>query len=379
MSPVLIETFQSSGDGPSVAVKDCIDIAGSPTCCGSRALADAPPAPSHAAVVQALVDGGWNVVAKASMHELAYGMTGINHWTGPVANPLFPGLIPGGSSSGSAAAVAAGLVDVALGTDTGGSVRMPAACCGVLGFKPSFGRLSRQGVHPAESRLDCVGVLARSPHLIERAMAQMDMSFQSFDAGDGFSIGLVGTDADPEILSAIAAALEGCSGTVQALDLPGLEDAFQAGVVEMAAEALTAYGHLVDGGLLGEDVEQRLRRAPKVATADRRRWAQDVRVSFTAAVDFLLEQVDVLALPTLPAFPPRIDAVGDPAAILHLSSLVRPFNLSGHPAISLPVPTASGRPAALQLVARHGDDPRLCAIARQIMTTTPITQHEDII
>ncbi|WP_242127184.1 amidase [Sphingobium sp. Sx8-8] len=377
MSAILIESYEVSGDGPAVAVKDCIDIAGSPTCCGSRAFADAPPARRHAQVVQALVDGGYRIVAKAGMHELAYGMTGLNDWTGHVENPLHPGLIPGGSSSGSAAAVAAELVDLALGTDTGGSVRMPAACCGVIGFKPSFGRLSRAGVTPADSVLDCVGLFARSMPLIEQAMAQMDPAFGPAAEQASPSIGTVHVDADVEIAGALSAALAPRGDAVQPCALPLLEDAFQAGVVQMAAEALAAYGHLVDSGLLGADVEQRLRSAPMVARQDRLIWAGQVKARFVAQVDALLERFDVLALPTLPDFPPRADALGDAAAILRLSAFVRPFNLSGHPAISLPLTTPSGRPAALQLVARRGDDARLCAIARLFAGSDLLLQHKE--
>lgn len=207
MSAILIESYDVPGSGPSVAVKDCIDIAGARTCCGSRAFADVAPAQRNAHVVQALVEAGYRIIAKASMHELAYGMTGLNDWTGHVENPLYPGLMPGGSSSGSAAAVAAGLVDLSLGTDTGGSVRMPAACCGIIGFKPSFGRLSRDGLTPSDSDLDCVGLFARSMSLIEGAMAQMDPDFAVADPVARPAIGFVEVIADEEVAGAVAAAL----------------------------------------------------------------------------------------------------------------------------------------------------------------------------
>src|ERR1019366_8897632 len=136
--------LELGGEGPRVAVKDSIDIAGYPTRAGSAAFAAAAPALHHAAVVQALLDRGCRIVGKTNMHELAYGVTGINRWSGTPRNPRYPDRIPGGSSSGSAVAVAAGAVaaaapsdpphvgppvDFALGTDTGGSIRIPAACC----------------------------------------------------------------------------------------------------------------------------------------------------------------------------------------------------------------------------------------------------------
>ena len=139
-----IRTFEvwaagPTADAPTIAIKDSINIAGYPTTAASRALADAPPATRHAQVVQRLLDAGWRITGKTNMHELAFGMTGINDFSGTPPNPQDPARIPGGSSSGSASAVGDGLVDAALGTDTGGSVRGPAACCGVIGLKPTFG------------------------------------------------------------------------------------------------------------------------------------------------------------------------------------------------------------------------------------------------
>ena len=158
---IFVEKLALGGGGLRVGVKDSIDIEGVPTRMACACYADAPPAERHAEVVRALLDAGCRIVGKTNMHELAYGVTGINRWTGTPINPRAPGRVPGGSSSGSAVAVAAGLVDFAVGTDTGGSIRIPAACCGVQGLKPSFGRVSRLGVHPAKSSLDCVGPFAR--------------------------------------------------------------------------------------------------------------------------------------------------------------------------------------------------------------------------
>lgn len=365
MSPILLECYAPHGTGMSVAVKDCIDVAGSPTRCGSRAFEQAASAQRHAAVVQALVDGGCRIIGKAGMHELAYGVTGINGWTGTAENPNFPGLIPGGSSSGSAAAVAAGLAEIALGTDTGGSVRMPAACCGVIGFKPGFGRLSREGVVPRKTELDCVGVFALAMPALEEAMRRMDPTFFPADEPRAFRIGRVPVEADPEIVAVVDDALLASGGTVVPVPLELLPAAFRAGVVKMAQEASSAYGHFVGQGVLGADVEQRLRAAPSLSTREKVSEAERVRAAFVAEVDAALVTCDVLALPTLPDFPPRIADVEDGPALLRLTALVRPFNLSGHPAISLPLATPSGRPAALQLVGRRGDDARLCAIARR--------------
>jgi len=161
-SNILVEELNlGTAGGVTVAVKDCIDIAGYPTKSGSGALADRGPAKRHADVVEGILQGGGLIVGKANMHELAYGVTGINRVFGTPVNPRFPTFIPGGSSSGSAAAVAAGLARIAIGSDTGGSIRMPATCCGVFGLKPTFGRISRRGCEPAETSLDCIGPFAQ--------------------------------------------------------------------------------------------------------------------------------------------------------------------------------------------------------------------------
>ena len=167
---VFTRRFAPAGGKLTVAVKDCFDFEGQETTSGSRALVGSAPASSDAEVVQRLRSAGCDIVGRANMHELAYGVTGINAWAGTPINPQYPHLIPGGSSSGSAVAVAAGMVDFALGTDTGGSVRVPAACCGIMGLKPTFGRVSRIGVHPVVSSLDCVGVFARELTTIKQAM-----------------------------------------------------------------------------------------------------------------------------------------------------------------------------------------------------------------
>ncbi|HWU03197.1 MAG TPA: amidase, partial [Novosphingobium sp.] len=164
-------------------VKDCIDVAGLPTCQGSAVFADAPPASQDAAVVaNLLASGQWRLLGKLTMHELAFGVTGVNPFAGTALNPLWPDRIPGGSSSGSASAVAAGLVDMAIGSDTGGSIRLPAACCGVIGFKPTHGLMPREGTWPALSSLDCSGPFARDMATIVATMQAMTPGFTPEDA-----------------------------------------------------------------------------------------------------------------------------------------------------------------------------------------------------
>lgn len=365
-----VSRFRLGGDGPAIAIKDSIDIAGYPTVAGSRALSNAAPAAAHADVVGRLVEAGWSIVGKTTMHELAFGISGINDFAGTPVNPQAPDRIPGGSSSGSAAAVASGEVRIALGTDTGGSIRMPAACCGVAGLKPTFGRVSRRGAHPAESSLDCVGPFADSIEGVVAAMAVIAPDFdaaQARDSGQPFRIGLLeDVQADPAILDAIASALRQAGFDIQPVHLDGMAAAYHAGMQVINAETWATFGHLTGAGALQPDVEQRLLAASAVSRDDVAQ-AEGVRRTFTSQVDAVLGKVDAIVLPTLPELPPTLAAVRAGVSILGLTSLVRPFNLSGHPALTLPVPVAGAAiKAGLQLVGRKGADETLCAIASRI-------------
>jgi amidase len=378
---VFVQRFDLGGDGPRVGIKDSIDIAGYPTRAGSAAFADAGGAPHHAAVVQALLDGGCRIVGKTNMHELAYGVTGINRWSGTPKNPRYPDRIPGGSSSGSAVAVAAGPqgdppVDFTLGTDTGGSIRIPAACCGVYGLKTSYGRISREGVHPAVSSLDCVGPFARSLAMIERAMALMDASFAPCAPAANTRLGVVNVTADPGIVAALRAALARANTASVPIDLRSLEDAYAAGLTIIGAENWSAYGHLVDGPGLGDDVRTRLL-GNRSISGEALAAAERCRALFRAEVDAALERVDALVLPTLPIVPPRLGETADARAVLRLTAFVRPFNVSGHPALSIPLVTDANLPAGLQLVGRRGGDAALCAAAHRLVPRAAETNRNE--
>jgi amidase len=358
------------GAGPwCVLVKDSIDIAGHPTRQASAVFADAPPAAGHAEVVSQLLDDGqWTIVGKANMHELAFGVTGVNHYTGTPVNPLWPDRIPGGSSSGSAAGVASGLADMALGTDTGGSVRLPAACCGVVGFKPGFGVVSRHGVHPSGSSLDCVGVFARSVAMVQQAMASLaPAAWQDAPSirAERLRLGVVVPQASPEILAACDEALGRCGASLEAVALEGLDEAFIASITLMASENWQTFGALADHPAMGEDVRARLKAGQHHTMGDIAA-ARETGRRFAAGVDAALAGVDALVMPTLPIVPPTLVEAVDATACVPLTRLVRPFNLSGHPAITLPLRTGDGLPAGLQLIGRRNEDAALCAAARRI-------------
>ena len=353
-------------DGPTIAIKDCIDIEGMPTRAGSAALAAMLPAQRDAVVVDALIRAGWHIVGKTTMHELAYGMTGVNPFAGTPLNPQDPALIPGGSSSGSAAAVGSGDVDAALGSDTGGSIRLPAACCGVVGMKPTFGRVSRQGAWPRESSLDCVGPFGRNAVVLTGVMRAIAPGFDAVRAARPLAnarVGVVATGSDAVVDAALTAALRTAGWQKARRELPGMQAAFDAAIAVINQETWSAFGHLLEGGKVGADVAGRLR-AAGLTTADARQRAEQVRLAFIAEVDHALEGVDALILPTLPSLPPTLAEVAAGHSVITLSRLVRPFNLSGHPALSYPIPVpATHVKAGLQLVGRKGDDERLCALA----------------
>lgn len=371
--------------GPGIAIKDSIDVAGHATRSGSPALADAAPAAVHAEVVSRLLAAGWRITGKTVMHELAYGMTGINNWSGTPVNPQNAQWIPGGSSSGSAAAVGAGAVAAALGTDTGGSIRLPAACCGVIGLKPTFGRVSRAGAAPQYSSLDCVGPFASDMRVLNEVMAAITPGFELARAGSPLAqarVGVVATGSDAAIEAALDAALAASGWHTEARALPGLDAAFQAGVAIINVETWAAFGHLLETGKVGADVATRLRAAG--ATTETARVAgEQLRQAFTDEIDRALDGVDALVLPTLPTLPPTLDEVATGRPILALSRLVRPFNLSGHPGLSFPVPLAADSPftVGLQLIGRKGDDERLCALALHLQAAlnhqaVPLTSKE---
>ncbi|WP_347556440.1 amidase [Robbsia sp. KACC 23696] len=370
----LLATFSIAPDQPNgltIVLKDTIDIEGMRTVAGSRALAEIAPATRNADVVTRLLANGWTITGKANMHELAFGMTGINAYTGTATNPQDPTRVPGGSSSGSAAAVGAGLADASLGTDTGGSVRGPAACCGVIGLKPTFGRVSRVGVAPDYTTLDCVGPFARDMDVLDRVMQALvdDFDLDSVTRADGrYRLAVLQPTCDPVIAAGVAAAIAASGLDSTVVELPDMQAAFDAGLTIINAETAQAFGHLTDRGVLQPDLEARLANA-KRTTEEAIARAEAVRSRFTQAVDAILEQADVLVMPTMPELPITIEQALAGVSVINVSALIRPFNLSGHPALSLPVPlpglTIKG---GLQIIGRHGADEMVCAVARVFET-----------
>src|SRR5579871_5107323 len=184
--PTWIVRLETAGPGARLAVKDCIDVAGLPTTVGCPVIAErAAPAGRDAAVVAAARRAGAQILGKTNLAELCWSAAGTNAWSGTPVNPADPRRLPGGSSSGSAVAVAVGEADVALGTDTGGSVRIPAACCGVVGLKTTWGRVPVDGVYPLAASLDTVGPLGADVAAVELGMRLIEPGFAAGSAKPG--------------------------------------------------------------------------------------------------------------------------------------------------------------------------------------------------
>ncbi|MFX4728783.1 amidase [Acinetobacter baumannii] len=363
----LVQTLQLGSGKLKVVVKDTIDIENYPTRAASPALANIPVATQHAAVVKNILDQDCQIIGKANLHELAFGITGLNSYTGNPINPKYSHLIPGGSSSGSATSVAEKICDFSIGTDTGGSIRLPAACCGIYGLKPTFGRVSRQGVLPQFSSLDCVGPFANDMSTLIQAMRIIDPTFDiekvKINHKHKTRIGILRVDADNSIWQSIEQRIEQLSNIeFEPVELELFQDAYKVGMTLISYENWLAFSYLISTGKLGIDIRQRLLASAQI-TFEEYEKAKDVQQAFRQEIDQLLTQFDALLLPTLPIIPPQISEVNDPLKLLNLTSLVRPFNVSGHPALTLPLETAEGLPVGLQLVAGQNQDEKLCAIA----------------
>lgn len=349
------------GSGPRLAVKDVIDVAGVPTTIGCAAVADhAPPAAEDAACVSTARAGGAHIVGKTNLHELCYGVTGVNRWYGTPVNPFDPALIPGGSSSGSAAAVGAGEADVGYGTDTGGSIRIPAACCAITGLKTSWGRIPLDGVWPLSPTLDTVGPLARDVAGVALGMRLLEPGFAP--AGTVTTVGRVRRPGvEPAAEDAVDAALAAWGVEVVNVDLPGWAAADYAFEAIIGAEAYAADRHWVEASpdRVSELITRRVLDGAAV-TDEQVAEARAVRGRWQAELEAVFDLVQLLALPTLPGPPPSLGAVGPRPP---LNQCTRTFNLAGVPALALPT---ADRGTSLQLVGPNNADELLCSAGAEV-------------
>ncbi len=369
--------------GIPIGLKDLIDTAGVKTTCGSALFKDRVPT-EDAEIVRRLKDAGAVLIGKQNMQEFAYGGTSTSSHFGPVHNPWDVDRIAGGSSGGSAAAVATGMCLGAIGTDTGGSVREPAAFCGIVGLKPTYGRVSTRGVFPLSPSLDHVGPLCRDvvdTALLLQAIAgydrldttsvdwPVDSYAEAFIAKTKPRIGVVRrpffNDLDPEIENAIDEALKqlgNLSADVIEIDLPPTPTAVQGPeVYAVHAKYLTTSAELY-----GRWIRERLKQAATVDTVayvEARQELDRVRRS----VEVVFHKVDLLVTPTTPVPPITItEALNmspDPAGELWLRN-TRPFNAYGLPTISIPCGfTRAGLPIGLQLAGPNFSEASLLSFA----------------
>jgi aspartyl-tRNA(Asn)/glutamyl-tRNA(Gln) amidotransferase subunit A len=364
--------------GPTIAVKDLIDVAGVPTGGGARVPLDPAPA-RHAAVVERLLLGGWSLVGKTHTVELAYGGWGTNRAVGAPWNPWDAKVAraPGGSSSGSAVAVAAGLCDAALGSDTGGSVRIPAAVCGVVGLKPGRGLVSLKGVHPLSPSLDTVGALARDVATAARVLAAISgpdgetATRAPFDAraalagaASGRRVAAISLDALGELHPEVARLYQEALGRLRdagvAVEMVvpprSMDDSFTANGLLMAGEGwriwrerIAAHGAVMDPWIVRRFEAGREVSDESLAAAHRRR-AED-----QAAFHAWLAEFDALASPTCPIPAPPIAEVDE--TVSPLSRLTRAANYLDLPGISVPCGlTRDGLPVGLQFLGQPQDE-----------------------
>jgi aspartyl-tRNA(Asn)/glutamyl-tRNA(Gln) amidotransferase subunit A len=413
-------TVDGADDGPlagrTVAVKDNISTAAMPTTCGSEMLADYEP-PYDATVVERLTEAGATIVGKTNMDEFGMGTTTETSAFGPTRNPVDTDHVPGGSSGGSAAAVAAGEADLALGTDTGGSIRCPAAFCGVVGIKPTYGLVSRYGLVAYANSLEQIGPIAST---VEGAAELLDVvagpdehdattrydRHEAFDAHpaeattyadaadgdvDGLSVGVpteLVEGADDGVVETFWDAideLEAAGASYHEVSLPSLEHAVEAYYVIAMSEASSnlarfdgvRYGH--DAGAdgnwnesfaatreegFGDEVKRRVLLGTFALSAGYHdkyyEQAQNARAWLRQDFDGAFAEADVLASPTMPVPPMALgESLDDPLQMYLADANTVPVNLANLPAISVPAGETDGLPVGLQLTAPRFEEPTL--------------------
>lgn len=357
-----ITRLESGGTGVRLAIKDLIDVAGVPTTAGCLAVADqARPAAADAACVAGARAAGAVIVGKTVLTELAYSAAGVNEHYGTPPNPLDPDLLPGGSSSGSAVAVATGEADVAYGSDTGGSIRVPASYCGIAGLKTTHGRIPLDGVWPLSPSLDTVGPMATDVAGLVTGMGLLEPGFQPAPgpAGSIARLRIEGVTADPRIESAVDEALVQAGIPVTSLDLNRWREALGATYSIMDAEAAVTNHWLLEEPArhrLGSQVRERLTEAAKV-TREQAGAGHAFQHSWQQALAQLFQVGELLAMPTTITFAPPL---AEATTVPH-TRCTAPVNLAGLPALALPVPAAHSLPASLQLIGPPGSEELLLA------------------
>ena len=347
-----ISVSHEQGSGDVVAVKDLVDVAGMVTTAGGVILPDKPAA-ADAPVIARLRSAGCVVVGKANLHEFAYGVTSLNPHYGNVLNPHDPSRVAGGSSGGSAVAVATGMCDWAIGSDTGGSIRIPGSLCGVAGFKPAFGSIDIGGVFPLSRSLDTLGPMATT--ILETARAYTLMSGEEVSL-DGLTRPRLAVPAgwisglDEPTARAWTAVSEG----VPEIAFIAREPLFQVGLTILLYEAAEFHRAWATESpeKYGADVLRLIRRGFEISRADYEE-ALDRRERLEAAAHHAMDGIDAMILPATAIVAPPVetaDEVREP-----LSRFTRPFNTTHQPVAVLPAPV-KGLPVGIQVVGRRNGE-----------------------
>jgi aspartyl-tRNA(Asn)/glutamyl-tRNA(Gln) amidotransferase subunit A len=371
-------------DGTIVSIKDLFDVAGEVTRAGSKVFAEeGKPAAADAPVVRRLRAGGAVIVAKTNMSEFAYTGIGANPHFGTPGNPADRKRVPGGSSSGAAVAAADGMCEIAIGTDTGGSCRIPGALCGIVGYKPSRQRIPTQGAFPLSYSIDSIGPIARSVEACARADAVManetyvplepvPLAGLRIGVAEDYPLENLDETVDLKFSDAIAR-LNKAGAHISEEKLALLDEMAQVnskGGVQ-PAEAFAIHRDLLSrrADAMDPNVSVRLERARNISAADYIDMVRE-RARLIRMMDIRIADVDVLAWPTTPMVAPTMQEVAAPdefarknAMLLRNTVIVNFFDLC---AISVPIPRGSGLPAGFMLVARNGQDQRLFRIAAAV-------------
>jgi aspartyl-tRNA(Asn)/glutamyl-tRNA(Gln) amidotransferase subunit A len=369
-------------DGIIVSIKDLFDVAGEPTRAGSRVLEDAAPAAEDAAAVRRLREAGAIIVGKTSMSEFAFTGVGANPHYGTPGNPADRARVPGGSSSGAAVAVADGMCEISIGTDTGGSTRIPAALCGVVGFKPSKYRVPTDGAFPLSHTLDSVGPIARSVEDCAKAdtvlAAEEPWPLQPYPL-DGLKLGIASGlplgDLDATVSSKFMVALSAVSGAnaqLSEVETPLFDDMREvnstATIATVEAYELHRDRLATRGDEMDPFIRARIEMGKAVSPSDYQEMLE-ARARLAAAMDSLLAGFDALVLPTTPIVAPTMAEISSVEAfrranrlLLRNTEIANFFDLC---AISLPMP-GEGLPAGFMLFGRRGADRKLFRIAAAV-------------
>ena len=369
--------------GVPIAVKDLFATRAIRTTAGSRILKDWVPSHDAAAVAR-LKEAGAIICGKTNLHEFAYGVTTANPWWGVARNPHDPTRSPGGSSGGSAIAVVAGLCAGALGSDTGGSIRVPASLCGCVGLKPTFGAIPLEGTVPLGWSLDHAGPLARTvadaPLLLDALTGFDARRHANRRSPRGLRVGVlkgpIVQKVQPRVsqqVDAAATALRRRGLRVREVTIPEMEWTVATQLVTLRAEASAVHSRWIRTRprAYGADVRIRLQLGALVAGADYV-LAQRMRARLRAAIGRVFQDVDVLLLPTTPITAPVVGErtvrwrAGEEPVDGALVRLTAPFNLTGLPALSVPFGSAAGLPVGVQVVGQWMDEARVLAVGRLI-------------